>query len=53
MGNLAGFSLRPLDLESCLCCLAEQWTASRQEISLWQAEKMVSENRGAGASGGG
>lgn len=53
MGNLAGFSLRPLDLESCPCCLAEQWTASGQETSMWEAEKMVSENRGARASGGG
>lgn len=52
MDNLAGFSLRLLDLESCLCCLAEQWTASGQETSMRQAEKMVSENRGAGASGG-
>lgn len=49
MGNWAGVSLRPLNSEFCLCCLAEQWTLFRQETSTWQAEKMVSDSRGAGA----
>lgn len=49
---MAEFSLRSLDSEFCLCCLAEQWTVSEQGASMWQAEKMVSESRGAGASRG-
>ena len=39
----AGFSHRCLDSEFGLGWLAEQWTPSGQEASMWQAEKMVSE----------